>query len=142
MKNLILSATLISVIGFNSYGSTINPPAKGLEKIVNSFDSTLTAFFNHEVESDESLKQSCINFVSRETEGINDKNKENLAYYYKMWELEDDPSIYLTEGFCSALVEGVSNKKFSDYMKSIEANRFWVECVKKNNKYYLVVALK
>jgi hypothetical protein len=142
MKKLILAILLTSLIGFNSYSNPINPNSIGFEKIVSSFDNTLTSLFNHDVELDEGLRQSCINVVSRETEGINDKNKENLAYFYQIWELEDLPEMYLSEGLCTSLTKMILNKKFSDYMPLIDANRFWVECIKKDNKYYLVVALK
>lgn len=142
MKKLSLTILLTSLIGFNSYSNPINPNSIGFEKIVYSFDNTLTSLFNHDVELDESLRQSCINFVSRETEGINNKNEENLAYFYQMWELKDTPEMYLPEGLCSSLVKMILNEKFSDYIPLIDAKRFWVECIEKDNKYYLVVALK
>ena len=141
MKKLSLAILLTSLIGFNSYGFTSNPPIKGLDSIVKSFDQCLTSFFDHDVNLSESLKSSCIKFVENEVDGKSIVKDTNYAYFHQMWTFEDHPSLYKVEGIKASLNKMINQETFSDYLPYIEGNKFWVEVVEKNDKYYLVVAI-
>ena len=141
MKKLSLAILLTTLIGFNSYGFTSNPPIKGLDSIVKSFDQCLTSFFDHEINLDESLKSSCIKFVESELAGEELMKDKKYAYFYQMWTFEDHPSLYKVDGIKSSLNKMINRETFSDYLPYIEGNKFWVEVIEKNNKYYLVVAV-
>jgi hypothetical protein len=58
-----------------------------------------------------------------------------------MWTFEDDPLMYKVSGIKSSLNKMINQDTFSKYIPYIEGNRFWVEIIEKNGKYYLVVAI-
>ncbi|NBU98041.1 MAG: hypothetical protein EBS19_07500 [Spirochaetia bacterium] len=146
MKKLGLSLLFLSLIGVNNktFSNCQNDPGPlfvGLSKIKVSFDETLTSFFNHEIELDSTLKESCIKFVEKEVDGKEIVKGENYAYYHQMWELSEKPENYKTEGLCKSLLNSMSRDDLKNYIHYIEGNRFWVESIEKNGKYYLVIAL-
>jgi hypothetical protein len=143
MKNLGLSLLFLSLIGINNKGFSNGPQPLfvGLDKIKVSFDQSLTQFFNHEVELDSTLKESCIKFVDQEVDGKEIVKGKNYAYFHQIWELSEKPENYKVDGLCNSLVKMLGQDTFRNYVPYIEGNRFWVESVEKNGKYYLVVAI-
>lgn len=143
MKNLGLSLLFLSLIGINNKGFSNGPQPLfvGLDKIKVSFDQSLTQFFNHEVELDSTLKESCIKFVDQEVDGKEIVKGKNYAYFHQIWELSEKPENYKVDGLCNSLVKMLGQDTFHNYVPYIEGNRFWVESVEKNGKYYLVVAI-
>jgi len=146
MKNLALSLLFLSLIGINNkiLSNCPNDPEPlfvGLEKIKVSFDETLTTFFKHEVNLDSTLKESCIKFLEKEVDGKEIVKGNNYAYYHQMWELSENPENYKADGLCKSLLKSMSQDDLANYIHYIEGNRFWVESIERNGKYYLVVAL-
>lgn len=143
MKNLCLSLLFLSVIGMSNKGFSNGPEPLfiGLDKIKVSFDQSLTQFFNHEVELDSTLRESCIKFVDKEVDGKEIIKDKNYAYFHQIWELSEKPENYKPESLCNSLVKMLGRETFSNYIPYIEGNRFWVESIEKNGKYYLVVAI-
>jgi hypothetical protein len=141
MKKLSLAILLTSLIGFNSYGFTSDPPSKGLDSIINSFDQCLTSFFNHDINLDESLKSSCLKFVEKEVDGKDIVKDKNYAYFHQMWTLSDPLDNYKYEAFTNSFDEMIKEDVYKDYFSRMEGKSYWVEVVKKDDKYYLVVAV-
>jgi len=146
MKKLSLLLLFISLVGINNKGFSNCPDDPvplfvGLEKIKVSFDETLTNFFKHDVELDSALRESCIKFLEKEVDGKEIVKGKNYAYYHQMWELSEKPENYKADGLCKSLLKSMSQEDLANYINYIDGNRFWVESIEKNGKYYLVIAL-
>ena len=110
-------------------------------EIENQFGEVLSLFFGHELKSDPSLKESCFKFVEKEVEGKEIVKDENYAYFHQMWTLSDPLESYNQEDLTNSFDKMIRQGVYKDYFSRMEGESYWVEVIKKGDKYYLVVAV-
>jgi hypothetical protein len=58
-----------------------------------------------------------------------------------MWTLTDPIENYKTESITNSFDKMIKQDVYKDYFSRMEGESYWVEVVKKGDKYYLVVAI-
>ena len=144
MKTLSLVIALgFSVIFFtNSFSMNELPKQpQGKTEIVKDFGSVLTEFFCHELALDSTLRASCLKFVEKEVDGNEIVKGDGYAYFHQMWTLTDPIENYKTESITNSFDKMIKQDVYKNYFSRMEGESYWVEVIKKGDKYYLVVAV-
>ena len=142
MKNLISKIVLGSFILFasNSFSMEAYNDPKPTE-IKKEFSDVLSLFFGHELNLDSTLRESCIKFVEKESEGKDIVKGKNYAYFHQMWTLTDPVEMYKSEDLVKSFDRAIHQDIYKDYFSRMEGDSYWVEVIQKGDKYYLVIAV-
>ena len=134
----------LALTSFTSTGKTqtdsVYQNTKPVE-IETQFGDVLSLFFGHELKQDSSLKESCFKFVEKEVDGKEIVKGENYAYFHQMWTLSDSLESYNTVDLTNSFDKMIRQGVYKDYFSRMEGESYWVEVIKKGDKYYLVVAV-
>lgn len=143
MKKLFLAIALGSLIAFtsNSFGSEVYNDSTKPTEIKKEFNDVLSAFFGHDLILDPTLKESCEKFVEKEVDGKEIVKGENYAYFHQMWTLSDPLESYKHEDLVKSFDKMIHQDVYKNYFSRMEGESYWVEVIKKGDKYYLVVAV-
>ena len=142
MKKLILIIALGSFIicTSNSFSMGVNKDPIPTQ-IIKEFSAVLSLFFDHELKLDSNLRESCLKFVEMEVDGKEIVKGKEYAYFHMMWTLTDSLESYKSEGITKSLDKTIRQDIYKNYFSRMEGKSYWVEVIKKGDKYYLVVAL-
>ena len=144
MKTLSLAIALGFSVIFSTNSFSMNELPKqpqGKTEIVKDFGSVLTEFFCHELALDSTLRSSCLKFVEKEVDGNEIVKGDGYAYFHQMWTLTDPIENYKTESITNSFDKMIKQDVYKNYFSRMEGESYWVEVVKKGDKYYLVVAI-
>ena len=144
MKTLSLAIALGFSVIFSTNSFSMNELPKqpqGKTEIVKDFGSVLTGFFGHELALDSTLRSSCLKFVEEQVEGNEVIRDKKYAYFHQMWTLTDPIENYKTESITNSFDKMIKQDVYKNYFSRMEGESYWVEVVKKGDKYYLVVAI-
>lgn len=144
MKTLSLAIALGFSVIFSTNSFSMNELPKqpqGKTEIVKDFGSVLTEFFCHELALDSTLRASCLKFVEKEVDGNEIVKGDGYAYFHQMWTLTDPIENYKTESITNSFDKMIKQDVYKNYFSRMEGESYWVEVIKKGDKYYLVVAV-
>lgn len=144
MKTLSLAIALGFSVIFSTNSFSMNELPKqpqGKTEIVKDFGSVLTEFFCHELSLDSTLRASCLKFVEKEVDGNEIVKGDGYAYFHQMWTLTDPIENYKTESITNSFDKMIKQDVYKNYFSRMEGESYWVEVIKKGDKYYLVVAV-
>jgi hypothetical protein len=110
-------------------------------EIKKEFGEVLTSFFGHELNADSTLRESCLKFVEKEVDGKEIVKGDEYAYFHQMWTLTDPLENYKHEAFTNSFDRMIHQDVYKNYFSRMEGKSYWIEVVKKGDKYYLVVAV-
>ena len=140
--SLIIALGFSIIFSTNSFSMNELPkPSQVKTEIVKDFGSVLIEFFGHELALDSTLRSSCLKFVEEEVDGKQVERDEKYAYFHQMWTLTDPIENYKTESITSSFDKMIKQDVYKNYFSRMEGESYWVEVVKKGDKYYLVVAI-
>jgi hypothetical protein len=134
-----LALTSFSSIGSSQTDTAYKDPSPtGIKK---EFSDVLSSFFGHELKLDSTLQESCFKFVEKEVDGKEIVKGENYAYFHQIWTLTDPLESYKSDDLTNSFDKMIRQGVYKDYFSRMEGESYWVEVIKKGDKYYLVVAV-
>lgn len=140
--SLIIALGFSIIFSTNSFSMNELPkPSQVKTEIVKDFGSVLTEFFGHELALDSTLRSSCLKFVEKEVDGKEIVKGDEYAYFHQMWTLTDPLENYKYEAFTNSFDRMIQQDVYKNYFSRMEGKSYWIEVVKKGDKYYLVVAV-